>query len=277
MTAWVRAAFPMADRAGPVAWAALLLLAAEIAVAALAPAYGYPVGADVDVARANLGPSAEAWLGTDHLGRSVLPRLALATRSFVGPAAAAVVLLTGIGVPLGVAAGWAPAAAGAPIRVATGTLAGIPKFVWIVLVLAPFGSGSLPLAAAIAAAHVPEFVEALRARVEALADAEFVVASRVHGVSSARLIGLHIVVGACGALIARQWLGLFGAVVVVESTLAYLGALGVQEPTPSWGNMIAFAWGRGASAAWIAPTIALWLTVGAVAAAGPLFREPPRG
>ncbi|MBW1879784.1 MAG: hypothetical protein JRJ84_15585, partial [Deltaproteobacteria bacterium] len=62
-------------------------------------------------------------------------------------------------------------------------------------------------------------------------------------------------------------LTLFGYFLVLETTLSYIGGFGVQEPMPSWGNMLVFEWGRDV---WyapqvMAPVIMLWLTIGAAA------------
>mgnify|MGYP000400668700 FL=1 len=80
-----------------------------------------------------------------------------------------------------------------------------------------------------------------------------------------RLLFLHVLVGAAGGLVARHLLRAFAFTVVLESTLSYLGGFGVQEPWPSWGNMLVFEWGRGLGVAQIAPAAMLLFTVGACA------------
>ena len=92
---------------------------------------------------------------------------------------------------------------------------------------------------------------------------EFVTALRAHGVGDGRILLWHVLWVNVRGLLVRQVLNTFGFFLVVETTLSYFGGFGVQEPTPSWGNMLAFEFGipDGNPAAWLAPAAAIWLAI----------------
>ncbi|NCG21513.1 MAG: hypothetical protein GWP91_21075, partial [Rhodobacterales bacterium] len=105
----------------------------------------------------------------------------------------------------------------------------------------------------------PALSEAVHSRIESLRSAEYLMAGRAHGVAPWRLLWIHGVLAGCGRLIARQLVLCFTFFIAVETTLAYIGGFGAQEPTPSWGNMLAFEWGWSWTA--LAPAAALWITI----------------
>ncbi|MEQ1503155.1 MAG: ABC transporter permease subunit [Myxococcota bacterium] len=252
-------------------------LTAVFALALLAPLGGYPIGADVDPSVASQGPSAAHWLGTDHLGRDVAWRTALASRAFVGPGLVACAVAVGAGVPLGAAAGWSNGPLGLGIRAGIGVVDAIPRVVLVVLGCAIHGSTAGSLAVIAGLATAPALASAVLERIERLRIEEFVLASRAHGLSDARILAVHLVGIGCGRTIGRRSCEAFGAFVVLECTLSYLGGFGVQEPTPSWGNMLAFEWGRGLGPSVWAPALALWATVTACALTSRLFAEVDDG
>jgi peptide/nickel transport system permease protein len=101
----------------------------------------------------------------------------------------------------------------------------------------------------------------VRSEVLSLREREFVLAARAMGASDPRIIFRHILPNALSSLLVAGTLGVAGAI-LTESTLSYLG-LGVQPPTPSWGNILTagkeyleFAW-------WLSlfPGLAIMVTV----------------
>ena len=254
------------------AFVALLML-----VSVLAPLGGYPIGADVDGTARSLGPSAAHWLGTDHLGRDTAWRLVLASRAFVAPGVLSCAVAAALGVPLGAFAGWSGGGASLWVRTAIGSVAAVPRLVLVLLFCAVYGNSPIVLALGAGLAAAPPLAEAVHMRIERLRLEEFVLASRAHGLSEFRIVLVHLVGAACGRAIARHLLEAFGAFVVLECTLSYLGGLGVQEPVPSWGNMLAFEWGRGMGASVLAPGLAIFVTIGACTLAASLFAEVEDG
>ena len=249
---------------GVAPWFGLGVLAVVAACALLAPLGGYDVVGDVDPGRAFAPPGADHWLGTDHLGRDVGWRLLLASRAFVGPGLVACLTCALLAVPAGAIAGFVGGPLATGVRGVFTVVAGLPRFVLVLLALSIYGNHPAVLAIAAGCAYAPTLAEAVYERIEGLRHADFLAAHRAHGVGAWRLLTVHLVWGACRRLIARHLLGLFGFLLVLETTLSYLG-FGVAQPTPSWGNMLAFDLDYEGSgwAPLLAPAAAIWLVVAA--------------
>lgn len=258
------------------AGAALAALVALLVVAIASPALGYPVGADVDPAAAAQGPSAAHWLGTDHLGRDVAMRAALATRAFVGPGLAAALLALTAGVPLGAAAGWDRSPLRGPARLWIDASSAIPAVVLVLLLAAVRGGGATTWALGAGLAAAPGIAALVAERLERLAIESHVEAARAHGFSEAWILGVHGLWVGAGRALVRRTLELLGAFAALECTLSYLGPLGTPEPWPSWGNMIAFEWGHPATLAVAAPALLMWAVSSATARAGRALAEELR-
>lgn len=231
----------------------------------------YDVVADVAPGRAGEGPGGAHWLGTDHLGRDVAHRLLLGTQACVGPGLVAALLAGGLGGLAGAGGGWFGGPVEGVVRTLFVVLGALPRLVLVLLACTIFGGDVGVLAAAVGLACAPEPGGALLARFQALRAAEFVLAAEAHGIPPARVFWYHLLWVNGRAVLLRQMAQAFGFFVVIESTLSYLGGFGVQEPTPSWGNMLAFEFGviDGNPWAWLAPALCLWLTAwGAAALAG---------
>lgn len=259
-------------------WLAATVLVVVMLAAIASPLSGYAPGLDVDVTVAHQGPGAAHLLGTDHLGRDTFWRLVLACRAFVFPGLLACLTAATLGVPAGAVAGLRGGFTAGVVRYVSTVVMSVPRFVLVLLSVAIYGNDPVVLAIAAGCAYAPALSEDIFGRIEGLRSAEYLVASEAHGLSDARVLWVHLVLGACGGIVARHLLLLFGYVVVLETTLSYLGGLGVQEPTPSWGNMLVFEWGRGGS--WVsrsAPAIALWLTIAATVTLAARLGEARRG
>lgn len=238
-------------------FAALLLL---WAVALLVP---YDVVGDVHPELADAAPSAAHWLGTDHLGRDVSRRLVTASRAFVLPGLGAAGVAGIVGLTLGTVAGWFGGAAEQLVRLMFTVVGAIPRLVLVLLAATILGDTPVLLALAAGLVCAPELGSAVAARLGELRRAEFVLALRAHGIPDGRILGYHLLWVNARGVVARQLFTVFGYYVGLETTLSYLGGFGIQEPAPSWGNMVAFEFGRpdGNPFAWLAPALALWAAV----------------
>ena len=251
-----------------------VVLGAIVLTGVLGPVLPYDPVADVSPMNADLAPSVAHWLGTDHLGRDVAWRLALACRAFVVPGLGACAVAAGLGVPLGALAGYHGGLTESVIRQGFSVLATLPRFVLVLLWLSIRGSGELQLALAAGLSFVPEIGEAVFARIAALRHDDYVLANRAHGVPPWRILWVHLVWAACRRTIGRGLVELFGAFVVVEATLSYVGGFGVREPSPSWGNMLVFEWGRsGNPTDMVAAAVAIYIAVAAVTWVGESLAE----
>lgn len=254
------------------AWAVLLAI---VCIGLVAPFGSWEGALEVAPSRAGLGPSAGHPLGTDHLGRDVLARLQLASAAFAGPGLLACAVALALAVPTAALAAYQGGAVGALTRFAFTSLAAIPRFVLVLLVLSIYGDSSTTLALVAGASYVPMLGEAVYERIERLRGEEYVLASHAHGLAGGRILWVHLVWFACGRLIGRHLLSLFGFYLVLETTLSYIGGFGVQEPQPSWGNMLVFEWGRRSllDPGLLAPGIALWATLALIGGASESLGE----
>ncbi len=219
----------------------------------------YEPGYDVDMSQGLQGPSWSHLLGTDRLGRDLLQRLIAGTRSFFMPGLAASLIAVAIGVPLGAAAGYKPASAGvgspqgawaALLRSLQGIVSfalavpgALPRFVTIVLVCVSFGFSPFVIAAVAGVLYAAELGEDLKTRVMECSREEYIEAARADGLPLCRILGVHILWLQCRSLVLRHVVGLWVFVLMTETALSFIqtsdgGMYGVQEPAPSWGNMI---------------------------------------
>ncbi|MCA3263558.1 MAG: ABC transporter permease [Telmatospirillum sp.] len=181
-------------------------------------------------------PFGDDLLGTDHLGRSVLARLAHAARlsvSFGAASAASAALLgTGLGLVAALRGGIVDRVAGA-LCDATMALPGL----LLVLILAAFAPGAFwPLYLGIALALWVEFFRLVRTVARSRLMAPEVEAARLFGFGDLHIVKRHLLphlLPALGALFAFG----FGASVAAVSTLSFIG-VGLRPPTPEWGNMM---------------------------------------
>ncbi|MCO4743421.1 MAG: ABC transporter permease [Proteobacteria bacterium] len=257
----------------------IAVLVAVVAVGLTSPLGAWQAALEVSPDIAGQGPSPAHWLGTDHLGRDVFARLQLAAGAFAGPGLLACAVALVLAVPLAAVTAYRGGVVGSATRFGFTSLAAIPRFVLVLLVLSIYGDSSVTLALVAGVSYVPMLGEAVFERIERLRGEEYVLASQAHGLSGARILWVHLVWAACGRLIGRHLLALFGFYLVLETTLSYIGGFGVQEPTPSWGNMLVFEWGRRSvfDPALLAPGLALWLTLAATGWAAEALGEVEHG
>ncbi len=239
------------------------VLAMVLAGWALASISSYDVIADVDPSRASLGPSLDHWLGTDHLGRDVAWRLLKASQAFMGPGLLACTVSSLPGVAAGALAGFFGGPIAYALRYLATVIATLPRFVLVLLAITIYGDNMWILGAAAGLAYAPTLAEAVYNRIDSLKRDEFVLAARAHGLGSWRILWYHLLWINCRYLVGRHALYLFSYTLLLETTLSYIGGFGVKEPTPSWGNMLAFEFGQRDGNPWgaWAPALAIWLTI----------------
>jgi len=181
-------------------------------------------------------PSAAHWLGTDALGRDILSRIIIGTRSTLSVALASVVCAGVIGVLLGAIAGQAGGWVDRVITTFLDLLLTVPGLVLAIAIAAALGAGETGLVIAITASFMPSVGRLVRGRVMELREEDFVAASVTIGMRPSRILLRHILPNAA-SLIAIELSLLAGQAVLVGSALGFLG-LGVPPPAPEWGAML---------------------------------------
>lgn len=249
--------------------AALLLLALLAAAALVVPAVAPvdPLAID-DVLSARLlpplgrdGAGRFHALGTDRFGRDVFVRMMLAARISLAVGVAGSLLATAVGVVVGALAGWWRGAFDRLAMAVGDALLAVPRLVLLLLVASLWSPGIATVVAVLTLTGWMSVARLVRAEVLSVSAYPFVDAARALGAGGMMLLARHVLPNALGPAIVATTLGV-GNAILLESGLAFLG-LGVQPPTPSWGNMIAGGRDLIVTAPWVAlaPGLALVVTV----------------
>lgn len=179
------------------------------------------------------------WLGTDDLGRDVLTRLMFGAQVSLFLSLLTVVLTLTIGTVSGALAGFFGGWVDSAISRFIDILLAVPVFFLLVLITVVFRPPWWGLAIVLAAVSWMTVSRLVRGEFLAIKARDFVDAARVVGSSNGRIIFRHILPNAISPIIVAATLQI-GGVILAETALSYLG-LGVQPPTPSWGNMLSNA------------------------------------
>jgi peptide/nickel transport system permease protein len=184
----------------------------------------------------NAPPGNGFLLGTDALGRDVLARTLVGGRISLLVALVSVAIATLIGTAVGVLAGYLGGAVDMVLMRFVDVVLSFPVILILLLVAALVGPGLVTLVVMIGAVTWSRGARIVRGQVLSLRESTFIEAARVVGVSDAQMIRSHILPNIIAPLVVFATFGV-ATVVIFEASLSYLG-LGVQPPTPSWGNML---------------------------------------
>jgi peptide/nickel transport system permease protein len=214
-----------------------LVLVAVLAFAALAAPWIAPHDPTaISPAEILAGPSAAHWLGTDDLGRDVFSRMVYGARISLAVGFVSVGIAVLIGAALGAAAGYFGGLADGLVMRFVDIMLCFPSTMLILTVIAFVGPSIWNVMLIIGLTGWMGVCRLVRAEFLSLREREFVVAARALGAGDARLIFRHILPNAMAPVLVAAVLGVAGAI-LTESGLSFLG-LGVQPPTPSWGNIL---------------------------------------
>ncbi len=184
-----------------------------------------------------LSVPASGWLlGTDELGRSVLPRIVDGLRSTFLLAGTAVVLTGLFGTLIGLVAAYAGGVVDMTIMRLVDILFAFPPLLLGILIAAALGPGGTSAILAIALITLPLFVRVVRAVALSVAARSYVIAAEVSGAGFLRVILVHLLPNVLGAVIIQLTYAL-SIGMLVESELSFLG-LGVQPPDASLGSLL---------------------------------------
>lgn len=221
----------------PLAVAGLVVIAALVLVAALAPwiATHDPLAQNIE-ARLQ-PPSAEHWFGTDQIGRDLYSRVIYGARITLNIVLLVTVLVAPIGLVIGTVAGYYGGAIDVALMRLTDIFLAFPGLVLALAFVAALGPGLENAVIAISLTNWPAFARLARAETLIVRSSDYIAASRLQGASSARIIFMHVVPMCMPSVIVRATLAMAG-VILTAAGLGFLG-LGAQPPSPEWGAMLA--------------------------------------
>ena len=188
---------------------------------------------------APLPPNERFWLGTDLLGRDLLSRMIYGAQTslLIGVVANGIAVL--IGTLVGVTAGYVRGWVGAALMRFTDLIMAFPALLLAIMLAAVFSPSLWIVALVIAMVNWVQIARVIYTQTTALAEREYIEACRSLGANWPRMLFVHIVPHLVPTMLVWGTLGI-ATTVLLEATLSFLG-IGVQPPTPSWGNQTYFA------------------------------------
>ena len=181
-------------------------------------------------------PSATYWLGTDAFGRCVLSRLVWGTRISLQVGLYVVLISLTAGTLLGAVAGYVGGWLERVLVAVIDILLAFPSFLLALALVAARGNTLDSIVLAVAIAYTPRIAAVMRSVVLTIRPRPFIEASRAIGLSSWTILVRHVIPNALPPVIVVATVSAATAI-LAEAGLSFLG-LGVQPPTPTWGNVI---------------------------------------
>ncbi len=213
--------------------AAILFL---VVIAVFAPSLSRYNPIEGDIIQRLSPPSAAHIFGTDELGRDVFTRMIYGTRISVTIGIVAVSISVLIGVSLGLLSGYFGGRTDDILMRFVDIMLCFPTFFLILMVIAFLGANIFNVIIVIGLTSWTGLARLVRGETLSVKERDFIVAAEGLGLSRPRIIFVHILPNVIAPVIVSSIFGVGGAI-LTESGLSFLG-LGVQPPTPSWGNIL---------------------------------------
>jgi len=238
-----------------------IIVAVLFFVAILAPLVSPYDPNDIDRKHILEPPGIQHPLGTDDLGRDVLSRMIWGSQISLSVGFVAVGISVVMGMIFGSLSGYYGGWMDRIIMRFIDIMLSVPTFFLILAVIAFIGSSIWNIMIIIGITSWMGVARLVRAEFLSLKEREYVLAARAVGASSMRIIFRHIMINSLAPVLVSAVLGIAGAV-LVESSLSFLG-IGVQPPTPSWGNILTLGKDNMETAWWLSvfPGLAILITV----------------
>lgn len=224
-----------------VAWFAVAVLGLFILCAVFAPVIA-PYGENQQNIMKRLKPpswceggSADYPLGTDDLGRDILTRLIYGSRSSILVGVLAALLSGGIGISLGLLAGYFKKIDAVLMRLADIQLA-FPSMLLALAIIAVLGGGFFKLILVLGITGWVSYARVVRSEVLSLRTSDYVLAAQTCGVGTARILFVHILPNVIGPALTIMTFQVASAI-ISEASLSFLG-LGISPTTATWGNIL---------------------------------------
>jgi peptide/nickel transport system permease protein len=190
-----------------------------------------------DFRRMNKAPDAQAYFGTDQVGRDTLSRVIHGARTSLFVAFSAVLLGTTVGSLWGLASGYLTGRFDLVSQRIMEVLQAFPDLILAMAISMAIGTGMPAVIVAIAITRIPFGGRVIRSVALSVREMAYVEAGRATGASQLRVMTLHVLPQCVAPYLVLATTHL-GVAIVIEAALGFLG-VGVPPPTPTWGNMLA--------------------------------------
>ena len=191
----------------------------------------------ISISERTQGPSAAHLLGTDEFGRDVLSRIIYGSRVSLIVGVLAVAIACAIGTALGMIAGFFGGIVDDVISRLAEAIRVIPQVVLAIALCTVFGGGVVNVAIILGISNVTVYIRMMRSQVMSIKERDFIMAGKLQGNSSLRLMVRHILPNSISPIIVTMTQQI-GGTILSEAGLSFLG-LGISVPTASWGTLVA--------------------------------------
>lgn len=215
---------------------------------------------EMDYSKILLSPGAQAYFGTDDLGRDLLARVLYGGRTSLVIGLEVMLVTTVFGAIIGLFTGYFDRVDMVVMRLMDITMS-FPALLLAIAILAIMGNRPSGVVIALSVVYTPRTARVVRSVVLSLREEDYVTSALAVGCSTARILLLHVLPGVISALVVQETF-LFGYAILGEAGLSFVG-VGVQPPAPSWGNIMGDARVLLREAPWLMlfPGAAIMLTV----------------
>jgi peptide/nickel transport system permease protein len=181
-------------------------------------------------------PSSVHLFGTDEVGRDIYSQVVMGTRLSLQVGLIIILVAMGIGIPLGMAAGYTGGWVSEVIMRITDIFLSVPGLLLALAIVGALGPGIKNAMIALSLVWWPGYVRLVQGKTLALREESFVEAARSLGASKLRLIFIHILPNCTSPIIVKASMDM-GMAILFAANLGFIG-VGAQPPEPEWGAMI---------------------------------------
>ncbi|MEZ5934957.1 MAG: ABC transporter permease [Alphaproteobacteria bacterium] len=223
-------------RRNPLAMAGMIIVAALVLAAVLAPWLATASPTAQDLTARLQPPGGGHWLGTDELGRDIYSRIVYGARTTLYIVVLVAVIVVPIGLAVGTTAGYFGGLADKVLMRITDIFMAFPRLILALAFVAVMGPSIENAVIAITITSWPPYARIARAETITIRNSEFIMAARLQGASNLRILYGHVAPMCISSVVIRLTLDMAG-VILIAAGLGFLG-LGAQPPAPEWGLMI---------------------------------------
>jgi len=223
-------------RLSPLGWASLVLVVLAVAMALFPQLFATDDPFAIAMGQRLRPPSAEAWFGTDELGRDLYSRVVHGVRLSLGSALGVVLLTALVGIPIGILAGYLRGWFDTVLMRIADMFIAFPSLIMAMAIVTVLGPGLTNAMIALALVWWPQYARLARGQVLQLRETQYVEAAGALGATSGRIMTRHLLPNAPTPLAAEMSLDVSVAILTTAS-FSFLG-LGAAPPSPELGSLV---------------------------------------